>query len=97
VIYTLSLHDALPILEIHIDRIELLQRHDRGAGAQISPGIDGDDAGTPRERSAQLLLGNIDLLLRHRGLLGLEIRGALVVIGLARSEEHTSELQSLAY
>ena len=70
-------------MEVHIDRIELLQGHDHRARAQISTGIDRDDTGPAGERCAQLLLRHIDLLLRHRRLLGLEIRGGLVVIGLA--------------
>ena len=70
-------------MEIDIDRIELLQRHDHGAGVEVGARVDGDDAGASGERSAQLFLRNVDFLLRHGGALGLEIRGALVVIGLA--------------
>src|SRR2546423_10771198 len=71
-IYTLSLHDALPIC---VDDVDAVVGPLGGGGGR-------------RDRDAALLL-----LLHpvHR-------RGALVDLAdLVRSEEHTSELQSLAY
>jgi len=70
-------------MEIHVDRVELLHGHNLRARAQISTGIDGDNAGPAGEGCAQLLLRHIDLLLCHRRLLGLQVGGRLVVIGFA--------------
>ena len=70
-------------MEVDEHRIELLQRHDHRAGIEIRARIDRDDAGAAGERRAQLFLRDVDLLLLHRGLLGLEIGGGGVVVGLA--------------
>ncbi len=61
--------------EIDIDRIERLQRHDRRAGAEILPKIDGANAEMAGKRSAQDLLVDDGLLLRHLRLGILQIGG----------------------
>src|SRR2546425_7975862 len=76
-IYTLSLHDALPIYELLVSEI---------AG--------------PFDISLQAVSKHIQVLVRA-GLVKQERSGRIsrcsLVAGPIRSEEHTSELQSLAY
>ena len=67
--------------EIHVDRIERLQRHDDGAGAEILAEIDGADAEVAGERRAQhflvedrLLLGDLRLGVLQVGRVGIERR-----------------------
>src|SRR5205823_7303862 len=78
---TLSLHDALPILGPRLP-------HRRPAGAPLAPLR---PRHAPRRRAARLRLDpTAPAALPRR-------RGAPGVRGVGRSEEHTSELQSLAY
>src|SRR3712207_8630969 len=71
-IYTLSLHDALPI------SLGDVEQHHRVGGHQVR----------------RLVLDDRLLVLAHV----VKARGLLVVLlGLLRSEEHTSELQSRQY
>src|SRR5687767_15535678 len=72
-IYTLSLHDALPIFELGGEGDERLHHH--------------VDVLQRLARPLDLLLQRLRRLRRGRAVEELE----------ARSEEHTSELQSLAY
>src|SRR5205823_14556751 len=67
-IYTLSLHDALPIL-----------RFERPSRLEPSDVVRGAEQGRPRERRVG------------------EQHATLTTYPRPRSEEHTSELQSLAY
>src|SRR5205823_14783688 len=82
-IYTLSLHDALPIFQ---------PRADYATGPNPSTPATGDlnadgraDIAVPAAKGVSVLLANAD------GTLGARQDYA------GRSEEHTSELQSLAY
>src|SRR3712207_6959547 len=79
-IYTLSLHDALPILDLR-------QRHDerrQADGALVADPGDADDLEAPRGLAA-----------RHEDVVA--DSEVVVLGGLLRSEEHTSELQSRQY
>src|SRR3712207_7938745 len=80
-IYTLSLHDALPICE-HVGHVAGLQPglHEVVALAAARPGLDVD--------------GDVRVL---RGEVGGEPFGPLGAGLGVRSEEHTSELQSRQY
>ena len=67
--------------EIDVDRIERLQRHDRGAGGEILAEIDRANAEMPGERRAQgflvedrLLLGDLRLGVLQIGRIGIERR-----------------------
>src|SRR5205823_12992842 len=92
-IYTLSLHDALPIYVLVglekqdlvlrmglVDRLEPLGQLVVGDLLRPGPQVEPE--------LAVLVDSELDLALPFRAILG--VRGA-------RSEEHTSELQSLAY
>src|SRR5205823_12624629 len=89
-IYTLSLHDALPILA-HLDVLEHRRpAHERREAAAQRPVPEGDGRpeGVPEER----------VEIAERGAHG--EAGPLLEADVGeelRSEEHTSELQSLAY
>src|SRR5205823_13875711 len=83
----LSLHDALPILDCLLE----IADHEQGAHAPIGLG-----------RATEIFLGKRadDVPLRRVCVLRLvdeDMIGALVELVANRSEEHTSELQSLAY
>src|SRR5205823_13611452 len=80
-IYTLSLHDALPIYERGVHALDLSAHLDRVARRQLRPRIIRDllDGGGHAAEIASLHVG-------------VDVEGRL-----HRSEEHTSELQSLAY
>src|SRR3712207_7820270 len=73
-IYTLSLHDALPILGVW----EVVQ----------APTVGQSDDDAPSGRKARSCARRLALLPRH---------GRRILPDLARSEEHTSELQSRQY
>src|SRR3712207_9263095 len=80
-IYTLSLHDALPIYQVHADRFQEA-RHDPGRAERVGheraaarPELDQEDPRRPAQ--VQPVLGQ-----RQAD---------------ERSEEHTSELQSRQY
>src|SRR5205823_12079521 len=84
-LYTLSLHDALPIFDVvhHLD--------DVGGGLALDVEDDGRRQVHPRCELG--VLGAVDGF-RY---VGEPHRGAVLVGDDERSEEHTSELQSLAY
>src|SRR5437868_10379460 len=80
-IYTLSLHDALPILVVVKGRSVQLQRPLQQGG--LETGLVGQDGFLPQR---------VELLRREPGN-GAEV-ARLVALAERRSEEHTSELQS---
>src|SRR3712207_8837667 len=80
-IYTLSLHDALPILE-RLSDLLLGGKRTRGVGGELFD---------RREGGLAWLLA-----LEQDGLAGLALPGSCQ-LGDLRSEEHTSELQSRQY
>src|SRR5205823_14535420 len=94
-LYTLSLHDALPIWSS--------RRRIPRASSRPEPGSAGglhrfraDRRGGFGERQCPCELGEIDA--DRRRFLSTDPPDNLVIVGMAvRSEEHTSELQSLAY
>src|SRR5205823_13393733 len=94
-VYTLSLHDALPILRRLQDRLH----HEADAGDEVVAGAAGvkhrHQAGHVllRRRTAEGALAEPGDE-RHRARVFVGGGGQL---GRIRSEEHTSELQSLAY
>src|SRR5205823_7805763 len=94
-IYTLSLHDALPIFgvvavlgEQGSDEVVGCSGFDEGddvGGCADIRLVDQQDSGVDRELALEQQLDRVPDVLRQR------------LAGLRRSEEHTSELQSLAY
>src|SRR5205823_13044451 len=91
-IYTLSLHDALPIFEIGQlgavgdEGVEQPPAEQRRVAQHPQLPLPGD-----HERAAPALGRPVHLPHRHEG------RRPVTVPQQGRSEEHTSELQSLAY
>src|SRR5205823_11247163 len=83
---TLSLHDALPIYAVRLKGDLRCARRGDGHGAAAP--LDGERVRRVEPRH-DLINDALAVIVRHatRGLFG----------GVTRSEEHTSELQSLAY
>src|SRR5205823_13598977 len=81
--YTLSLHDALPISE-HVERAQIFAKAIGQRAVELQPVAIGAHAAIA-DQVARVLMAEQVLAGRHRP--GIEVR----------SEEHTSELQSLAY
>src|SRR5205814_9250035 len=94
-IYTLSLHDALPISRVRRFH-QAVRRHAQGSVLSAAgPSVDGRD-----EAGAQPALSHLSDVRRGRKADGArarpgDVRGAGVRD--QRSEEHTSELQSLRH
>src|SRR5206468_12072152 len=76
-IYTLSLHDALPISELHPEPRALV-------GDRSRAGRDGAPADLPAPDAHPHALGQFEVA----------VRDLAQPLRIARSEEHTSELQS---
>src|SRR5205823_10100109 len=93
-IYTLSLHDALPIYR-HAHRLRLLD--EQTLRRQHVLDLGGADA--ERERGERAVRARVRIAAdnRHPRQRRPLLRSDHVHDALARSEEHTSELQSLAY
>src|SRR5205823_9689294 len=95
--YTLSLHDALPIsFEDAVDGADFALRLARLAGVRFPPVRVGLCWGPVLNRQGDCFGPTVNLASRFVGLAG----GGEVLVDSAlanRSEEHTSELQSLAY
>src|SRR5205823_12186623 len=91
VIHTLSLHDALPILCSPISSSAVRQRLPKHSVASASaPGYSSSKSSPTRmSGSTPRVLGEVN---GHRPAMTIP-----PLSPLARSEEHTSELQSLAY
>src|SRR3546814_15468960 len=75
---------ALPIWQrkVDVNRVELLQGHQLGAGRNVFAGIDGADAEMPRERRTDDLLCTQGLLFGYLRLGRLPVRGARIKCGL---------------
>src|SRR5205823_7188078 len=95
-IHALSLHDALPIFRF--DQVVLIRRVRAGsvAQAEVTRGQAqrriGEDIARPGARATRPQLRVVPELA-----IGRELRADQPAVGVGRSEEHTSELQSLAY
>src|SRR5205814_3625176 len=87
VTYTLSLHDALPI-SVDIDTLSPVDRHIVGGGDQLP--------GYAVEHIKEAVLRGLHQHPAHPAA-DLEVREDDVLSGVERSEEHTSELQSLRH
>ena len=77
------IHRLLGHEKIDIDWIERLQRDDHSAGSEILPNVDGADAEVSGKGSAQDLLVDDGLLLRHLRLGILQIGGIGIQLCLA--------------
>src|SRR5205823_14712177 len=92
-ISTLSLHDALPIYVAHVFRLAMAGPFAETFDARVWH-LDLDDIeSATHERLASLARQNGDVALAEREMAAVEAARA----SEKRSEEHTSELQSLAY
>src|SRR5207253_9203818 len=91
-LYTLSLHDALPIsrLDVRVDGARFLRRAEAGepSGAAARSARDSDAVGRPHRAALGWRAAARESALSRRAR-----RGQRRLV-LARSEEHTSELQS---
>src|SRR5206468_10524283 len=85
-IYTLSLHDALPIFRACADRMGVVLRDDEAGQRDQPADVVGEDVIAGH-------LGQPDVEVARQAREGLAVAGGAGP-GLARSEEHTSELQS---
>src|SRR5205807_8816152 len=90
-IYTLSLHDALPIyVDEELGSMVRLPRHRAGRVPAVLAHGDADAYAALLEDRAAMADREVALLVEH----AVVRQEHLVVNGLERSEEHTSELQS---
>src|SRR3546814_1945905 len=75
--------------KVDVNRVELLQGHQLGAGRNVFAGIDGADAEMPRERRTDDLLCNQGLLFGYLRLGRLQVRGARIKCGLTEDRQST--------